>query len=64
MILQMLLSLCTFAMFMSLVGLVSFLDCLNRMQLKEQFNVTWEKIEWKNLAFYIIKNGITENWCC
>lgn len=47
MILQMLLSLCTFAMFMSLVGLVSFLDCLNRMQLKEQFNVTWEKIEWK-----------------
>lgn len=45
MVFQMLLSLCTFAMFMSLVGLVNFL--FNRMQLKEQFNVTWEKIEWK-----------------
>lgn len=62
MVFQMLLSLCTFAMFMSLVGLVNFL--FNRMQLKEQFNVTWEKNRVKKVAFYIIKNKITENWCC
>lgn len=41
----MLLSLCTFAMFINLIGLVSFLDCLNKMQLKKQFNVTREKIK-------------------